>query len=84
MANNRLYFYCAKCDRHQYIAKTFGDHWSTSPNDHETTGDVLMDFLDDHFFCGYDGDSKTVELRWETGVKKQELPDSSIQKGGLY
>lgn len=84
MANNRLYLYCTECNRHQYLAKSFGDHWSTSPNDHETTGDLFVNFADDHFFCGKDDYSDTIELRWEHGRRKQQLPDSSLQKGSEW
>lgn len=76
MANNRMYLYCTKCNRHQYIAKSFGEYWTTSP--HESIDNLFVDFMADHFFCGEDGYSKTVQLRWEHGESKQELPISSL------
>lgn len=79
MANNRAYLYCTKCKRHQYMAKSFGDGWTISP--HESINDLFVDFMDDHFFCGSDGYSQTVQLRWEFGYPgRTMLPDSSIQK----
>jgi len=75
-----MYLYCTKCDRHQYIAKSLGDHWSTSPHEHEATGDALVDFMDNHFFCGEEYYSQTVQLRWEHGKPMQMLPDSSMQE----
>lgn len=80
MANNRLYLYCNECNRHQYLAKSFGGDWSTSPHPHDSMGDLLVDFLDDHFSCGDNAYSKTVELRWEIAKPKQVLPDDSMQK----
>lgn len=79
MANNRLYLYCNECNRHQYLAKSFGGDWSTNPHPHDSMGDLLVDFLDDHFSCGDDSYSMTVELRWEIAKPKQVLPDSSMQ-----
>lgn len=79
MANNRLYLYCKECDRHQYLAKSFGGDWSTSPHAHDSVGDLLVDFLDDHFSCCDNSYSMTVELRWEIAKPKQALPDSSMQ-----
>lgn len=80
MANNRIYLYCTKCNRYQYIAKCFGDHWSTSPHEHEATCDMLVDFMDNHFFCSESGESRSIQLRWEHGGPKQKLPDSSMQE----
>lgn len=80
MANNRLYLYCKECNQHQYLAKSFGGDWSTSPHTHDSIGDLLVDFLDDHFSCGHVPYSKTVELRWEIAIPDQALPYNSTQK----
>ena len=82
MANNRLYLYCTECNRHQYLAKSFGESWSPTP--HDSMNDLFINFADDHFFCGKDGYSDTIELRWEHGRRKQQLPDSSLQKGSEW
>jgi len=63
MANNRLYLYCTKCNLHQYLAKSFGDGWSTSP--HNSMNDLFVDFMNEHFFCSKDSYSKAIELHWE-------------------
>lgn len=80
MANNRMFVYCTKCNKHQYIAKSYGDSWSSSPLG--TMASPFLDFVDEHFFCGEEGYSKTVELRWESGREGKELPGSSVKESG--
>lgn len=78
MANNRLYLYCKECNRHQYLAKSYGESWSTTP--HDSMNDSFIEFVEDHFFCGMGGYSRTVELRWENAIPDQMLPLSSTQQ----
>lgn len=74
MANNRLYLYCKVCNEHQYLAKSFGSEWSSSPHDLLYMGEAFVQFMDDHFFCN-SSYSLDVALMWELhNDTAKELP----------
>jgi len=76
MANNRAYLYCPVCKQGQFLAKTTGPDWSSTPHEPEALGEHVIDFLTDHFVCGVASyESTHVELRFEHHEDRaRELP----------